>query len=73
MDAQVLRASSQELPKRETQESPELETFISTGMIQEQACRKATSMPGSQQKTENRLQPKNLFFPMKVTAKTIQS
>ena len=59
VDALVLQTSSQKLQQRAIQENPDLDTFIALGMSQEQARKKAASMPGGQEEVVNRLQQEN--------------
>ena len=72
VDALVLQTSSQKLQQRAIQENPDLDTFIALGMSQEQARRKAASMPGGQEETVSRLQQENSKLRKKLEAKQPQ-
>ena len=72
VDALVLQTSSQKLQQRAIQENPDLDTFIALGMSQEQARKKAASMPGGQEEVVNRLQQENNKLRKKLESKSPQ-
>ena len=58
-DAILLQTSSLKLQQRALQENPDLDQLIALGMSQEQARKKASSLPGGQEEDVNRLRQEN--------------